>query len=249
MLYAPPIVMKDDGFTPDWDRILAPPILRKQTIHVRRSEVQMGADVYGSVNKTTLTTGAGLMQPLAVYLPKMVDPIICALEYLPPRYAHKRMLVRLNDVYAPTPYPVLTKARTPGDEAAVLLPIDYQRYFNPEYLRLIHQHADPEGADDAANNLDIPFHEKEPRAVRACAMRRGWCSPINQRKIVIFTLMYPCTFNAGMARRPQRRGVAARGAGARQHPTKFARAVGPRQQWPGGRGPDLRAGGGAAAGG
>lgn len=93
MLYTPPIVYKDDGYTPDWDRILEPPVLRRQTIHLRRDEVQIGMDGVNSVHKPTLTTGAELALPFT-HFPGIVFPFQCMFAYLPPRYAHMPMLAR-----------------------------------------------------------------------------------------------------------------------------------------------------------
>lgn len=160
MLYVPPIVYQSDGHTPDWDRILEPPRLRRQVIHVREAEIQRGVSADGSVRRNTLTTGAEAIGAHAFQ--GMVFPFECMFAYLPRRYAHKPMLIRLNDVYDPAPYPVLAKARSFRDENAVLIPIDYQRFFNSEYLRLMQDHHHEEEEDP----FDTPFRDKAPRAVR-----------------------------------------------------------------------------------
>lgn len=80
-------------------------------------------------------------------------------------------------MYAPTPYPILTKARTPGDDRAVLLPIDMHRYLNAEFLRIFQ--GDP--------TLDTPFEAKAPKAVwRGAPSDVGWdpavSAPANTRR-------------------------------------------------------------------
>jgi hypothetical protein len=87
----------NDSHTPDWAAIFdEPPILRKQTVHVRRDEIQMGIHLVRSVYTTTLATGAGFL--MSAHLRGMVLPFECMFAYLPPRYVHKRMLVRYEAV-------------------------------------------------------------------------------------------------------------------------------------------------------
>lgn len=47
----------------------------------------------------------------------------------------------------------------------MLIPIDYYRFFNAEFLRLV-EDGDSDTPTGAAKGLDVPFREKEARAVR-----------------------------------------------------------------------------------
>lgn len=77
-------------------------------------------------------------------------------DLLPDRYRHMPVLVRLGDDITPAPYPLLSKARVNGDTNTILMPIEYHRHFNFDFMRLI---------NNIPPIIDIPFSEKKPQAV------------------------------------------------------------------------------------
>ena len=105
-------------------------------------------------------------------------------DLLPDRYLHMPVLVRLGDDIAPAAYPLLSKARVNGDTNTILMPIEYHRHFNSEFMQLINQ---------VPPLIDIPFSEKVPQAVwrGVTTGSYNWnplvADPVNYRRVLVET--------------------------------------------------------------
>jgi len=63
---------------------------------------------------------------------------------------------RFGDDVQTVPYPLFTKARTIGDECALVLPINYDRHFGPAFNQLVQENG---------GSTDFPFLDKISKVI------------------------------------------------------------------------------------
>jgi len=125
-----------DGYTPDWDHVLAPPTLQPQTIHLNLNRDDVTEDLQ-DLSHIILTTGSLLTSTWPNVIPHLSFSLRGIYALLPPRYLSKPLLIRMGDGIDPAPFPVLTKARVINDSMAILMPIEYERHFGYDFHRLV----------------------------------------------------------------------------------------------------------------